>query len=120
MKENDKNYMEMGGSKVIWFESPVVDPLNCENFLINFSTLARTPFFQQVFPEMPLLDEVKIISSKSIDNSLPYVSDEKLIRAEFKQNSKLGEGYFHIVTANVIGLGYAAIFIGITAPCRVV
>ena len=116
MKENDKSYMEMGGSKVIWFESPVVDPLNCENFLINFGTLARTPFFQQAFPEVPLLDEVKIISSKSIDNSLPYVSDEKLIRAEFKQNSKLGEGYFHIVTANVIGLGYATMFIGITAP----
>ena len=88
IKENDKSYMEMGGSKVIWFESPVVNPLTSENFLINFGTLAQTSFFQQAFPEVPLLDEVKIISSKSIDNNLPYVSDEKLIRAEFKQNNK--------------------------------
>lgn len=116
MKENDKSYMEMGGSDVIWFESPVVDPLTSENFLINFGTLARTSFFQQAFPEVPLLDEVKIISSETFNNNLPYVSDEKLIRAEFIQNNKPGEGYFHIVTANVIGLGYAAMFVGITAP----
>jgi hypothetical protein len=116
MKEDDKSYMDMGGFDVIWFESPVVDPLTGDNFLINFSALARTTFFQQAFPEVPLLDEVTIISSKSIENNLPYVVDEKLVRAEFKQDSRPGEGYFHIVTANIIGLGYGVMFVGITAP----
>ncbi len=116
MKENDKSYMEMGGSEVIWYESPVVNPLTAENFLINFGALAQTLFFQKVFPEVPILDRVKIISSESIENNMPYVVDEELIRAEFMQNDRAGEGYFHIVTANVIDLGYGAIFIGITAP----
>lgn len=116
MKENDKNYMEMGGFDIIWYESPVVDPLTAENFLMNFGALARTSFFQQAFPEVLLIDEVKIIGSESVENNLPYVVDDKLIRAEFKQNNKSGEGYFHIVTADVIGLGYGVMVIGITAP----
>jgi len=116
MKENDKSYMEMGGSDVIWYESPVVNPLTAENFLINFGALAQTPFFQKAFPEVPILGGVEIISSESIENNMPYVVDEKLIRAEFVQNVSACEGYFHIVTANVIDLGYGAMFIGVTAP----
>lgn len=116
MRENDESYMNMGGFDIPWFESPVVDPLTAENYLRNFGTLARTPFFQQAFPEVPIIDEVKIINKQSIANKLPYVNDEKLIRAQFRQNNKLGEGYFYIVTANVIGLGYGMMFVGITAP----
>lgn len=116
MKENDKNYMDMGGFDIPWFESPVVDPLTAENFLKNFGTLARTPLFQQAFPEVPIMDEVEIIDEQLVTDKLSYASDEKLIRAEFRQNNKLGEGYFYIVTADVIGLGYGTMFIGITAP----
>ncbi len=116
MKENDKDYMDMGGFDIPWLESPVVNPLTAEKFLENFGTLASTPFFQQAFPEVPVIDEVKIIDKQSAADKLPYVSDEKLIRAEFKQNNKSGEGYFYIVTADVIGLGYGMMFVGITAP----
>ncbi len=116
MKENDENYMDMGGFDIPWFKSPVVNPLTAENFLENFGTLALDPFFQQALPEVPIIDEVKIIDKQSAADKLPYASDEKLIRAEFKQNNKSGEGYFYIVTANVIGLGYGMMFVSITAP----
>jgi len=116
MKENDENYMNMGGLDIPWFESPVVDPLTAENYLKNFGTLARASLFQQAFPEVPIIDEVKIINKQSIAGKPPYASDAKLIRAEFRQNNKLGEGYFYIVTADVIGLGYGMMFTGITAP----
>jgi hypothetical protein len=75
LKENDKNYMDIGGYDILWFESPVVNPLTAENYLKNFGILA-----------------------------------------EFRQNNKLGEGYFYIVTADVFGLGYGMMFTGITAP----
>ena len=116
MKENDKDYMDMGGFDVLWFESPVVNPLTAENFLINFGTLARTSFFQQAFPEVPIIDEVRIIDKQSIAGKPSNISDAKLIRAEFRQNNKLGEGYFYIVTSDIFGLGYGIMFTGITAP----
>jgi len=94
MKENDKYYMDMGGFDVLWFGSPVVNPLTAENFLINFGALARTSFFQQAFPEVPIIDEVKIIDKQSIDSKPPYISDAKLIRAAFRQNNKLGKDIF--------------------------
>jgi hypothetical protein len=116
LKENDKNYMDMGGNDILWFESPVVNPLTAENYLKNFGTFARTPLFQQAFPEVPIMDEVKIINKQSISDKPSYISDAKLIRAEFRQNNRLGEGYFYIVTADVFGLGYGMMFTGITAP----
>ncbi|HAJ96059.1 MAG TPA: hypothetical protein DCP02_07490 [Actinobacteria bacterium] len=116
MKENDKDYMDMGGYDILWFESPVVNPLTAENYLMNFGILARTSFFQQAFPEVPIIDEVKIINKQSIADKPSYISDAKLIRAEFRQNNKLGEGYFYIVTADIFGLGYGMMFTGITAP----
>lgn len=116
LKENDKNYMDMGGCDILWFESPVVNPLTAENYLKNFGILARTSFFQQAFPEVPVMDEVKITDKQPISDKPSYIIDAKLIRAEFRQNNKLGEGYFYIVTADVFGLGYGMMFTGITAP----
>ncbi|NQV00850.1 MAG: hypothetical protein HQ537_01900 [Parcubacteria group bacterium] len=113
----DYNYMQIGGSNVSWFESPLVNPLTAENYLMNFSTLALTGFFQQAFPQVPIMTNVKIISSEKVINKPSYVTDAKLVRAEFQQNNKLGEGYFYIITADIgMGWGYGMMFIGITAP----
>jgi|GEM_PF-2047058 len=113
----DYNYMQMGGSNVPWFESPVVSPLTAENYLINFSTLALTGFFQQAFPQAPIMTNVEIISSEGVADKPSYATDTRLIRAEFQQNNKSGEGYFYIITADIgMGWGYGMMFIGITAP----
>ncbi len=81
LKENDKDYMDMGGFDILWFESPVVNPLTAENYLKNFGILARTSFFQQAFPEVPVMDEFKIIDKQPISDKPSYISDAKLIRA---------------------------------------
>jgi len=113
----DYNYMQMGGSGVSWFESPLVNPLTAENYLVNFGSLALTSFFQQAFPQVPIMTNIKIISSEKIADKPTHTTDVKLIRAEFQQNNKLGEGYFYIVTADIgMGWGYGMMFIGITAP----
>ncbi len=113
----DYNYMQIGGSNVSWFESPLVNPLTAENYLMNFSTLALTGFFQQAFPQVPIMTNVKIISSEKVIDKPSYVTDAKLVRAEFQQNNKLGEGYFYIITADIgMGWGYGMMFIGVTAP----
>ena len=120
-KQRDQNYIAMGGVKLPWFESPIVDPLTAENFLVNFEALAQVPFFQQVFPQVPIMTNIKIINSEKITNRSVYITDAKLIRAEFQQNGKSGEGYFYIITADIAmgqgySLGYGMMFIGITAP----
>jgi len=117
LKTRDYNYMQMGGYNIPWFESPIVNPLTAENYLTNFSVLALTSFFQQAFPQVPVMTNIKIISAKEIADKPAYITDAKLIRAEFQQNGKSGEGSFYIVTADMgIGLGYGMMFIGITAP----
>ncbi len=116
-KQWDYDYMSMGGYNIPWFESPVVSPLTAENYLMNFGTFALTSLFQQAFPQVPVMTNVKIISKEEITNKPYYATDGKLIRAEFKQDGKLGEGSFYIITADIgIGLGYGMMFIGITAP----
>ena len=113
----DYNYMQMGGDNMPWFESPLVNPLTAENYLMNFSALALTSFFQQAFPRVPIITDVEIISSEKIANQPAYATDAKLIRAEFQQNNKSGEGYFYIITADIgMGWGYGMMFIGMTAP----
>ncbi len=113
----DLNYIQMGGYNIPWLQSPLVNPLTSENYLINFSTLALTDFFQQAFPQVPVMTDVKIISSEEIADKPSFATDVKLVRAEFKQNNKSGEGSFYIVTADMgVGLGYGMMFIGITAP----
>ncbi|MFH1559419.1 MAG: hypothetical protein ABIC19_02760 [Patescibacteria group bacterium] len=116
-KTRDYSYMKMGGYNITWLKSPVVNPVTADNYLMNFSDLALTGFFQQAFPRVPIMTNVKIISSQEVSNKPAYATDAKLIRAEFKQNNKSGEGYFYIATADMqIGLGYGMVFIGVTAP----
>ena len=113
-----QNYNMIPGSyRLPYLDSPLVEPLTAENFLKNFGTLANMPFFQKAFPQVPIMTDVKIVNKEEIANKPAYATDGKLIRAEFEQNGKLGEGYFYIITVkDAIGLGYGAMFIGITAP----
>jgi len=113
-----QNYNMIPGSyKLPYLDSPLVEPLTAENFLKNFGALASMPFFQKAFPQVPIMTDVKIVNKEEIANKPAYAFDGKLIRAEFEQNGKLGEGYFYIITVkDAIGLGYGAMFIGITAP----
>ena len=116
-QEDQSNYLLFGGNKLPYLDTPLVSPLTSENFLNNFGDLASMPFFQQAFPQVPVISNVKIISAEQIVNKPAYVTDGKLVRAEFQQGGKLGEGYFYIITVkDSIGLGYGVMFIGITAP----
>jgi hypothetical protein len=68
---------------------------------------------------VPIITNVRIISTEDIADKPDFAEDAKLIRAEFEQNGNHGEGYFYIVTAEVDigeGLGYGTVFIGLTAP----
>ncbi len=118
-KEWEQDYMAMGGSPMLWSDSPMVDPLTSENYLMNFGELVSGNIFQQAFPQAPIITDVKVISNEDIANKPSFAKDLKLIRAEFKQNGNQGEGYFYILTAegNIgEGMGYGMMFIGITAP----
>jgi len=117
-KQTDlNNYLTLGGSKLPYLDSPLVSPLTAENFLNNFEALANMPFFQEAFPQVPIMTNVEIISKEEIVNKPAYATDGKLVRAEFEQGGKLGEGYFYIITVkNVIDLGYGVMFVGVTAP----
>jgi len=115
-KENDEEYMSMGGYPVMWYDSPVVDPLTSKNYLENFHTLVSGRIIQEVFPEAPIMENINVISVENQD--MPsFAADVKLIRAEFTQNGKAGEGYFYVMTADTgVGLGYGIMVVGITAP----
>jgi len=116
-QEDQINYLTLGGYKLPYLDSPLVTPLTAENFLNNFEALANMPFFQEAFPQVPIMSDIQIINEEEITNKPDYATDGKLIRAEFKQNNKLGEGYFYIITVkDIIGLGYGVMFVGITAP----
>ena len=116
-QEDQSNYLALGGNKLPYLDSPLVSPLTAENFLNNFGALANMPFFQKAFPQVPIMTNVKIISAEQIVNKPAYATDAKLVRAEFEQGGKLGEGYFYIITVkDSIGLGYGVMFIGVTAP----
>jgi hypothetical protein len=114
-KEHDEAYMAMGGS-VLWYDSPVVSPMSSENYLKKFGVLASGDIFQEVFPQVPILENVEILSTE--DQSIPsFAADAKLMRAEFTQNGQRGEGYFYVVTSDSgFGQGHGVIVIGITAP----
>ena len=113
-KDNDEAYMNMGGS-VLWYDSPVVDPLTSENYLTNFHTLVSGDIMREVFHQAPVLENVKIISTEQ--QIIPsFATDTKLMHAEFTQNGLEGEGYFYVVTANLPFGGYGTMVVGITAP----
>jgi len=118
----DKNYMDMGGYPVLWFDMPVVNPLTPENFLINFSLVAETSIARNFMPGLPELKGVEIIST--VEEMSPLSGGQtKTIRALFQPNGELGEGIFYITVAPLLplaglpggGIGYGYSFTGITS-----
>lgn len=121
-KEIDKNYMDMGGFPVQWFEMPVVDPLTPVNFLVNFHLLSRTEISRSFMSSVPELSGIEIISV-SEETPLMAGGQTSTIRALFFQDGELGEGLFRLTVTPVLplsglpggGIGYAFCFTGITA-----
>ena len=120
-KRVDENYMNMGGYKILWYEMPVVNPLNPENFLKNMYKISSTDFIKQFMTTVPALDQFEMISQ---ENETSIVSgDTKLVRGLFKENNQLGEGLFFLTTSEVLpeselpsgGIGYAFTLIGISS-----
>lgn len=121
-KTIDKNYMDMGGYKVQWFEMPVVDPLTPENFLANFQLISETQIAKNFMADIPELENIDIIS---INEEMSPISggQTKTIRALFRQDGELGEGLFYLTVAPLIpvtgmpsgGIGYGFCFAGITS-----
>ncbi|MEK6953572.1 MAG: hypothetical protein AABX01_01075 [Candidatus Micrarchaeota archaeon] len=117
----DRQYMDMGGYQIFWYEMPVVKPLNPENFLKSEYLLAQTSLLKKFMADLPELNEVEIISSEAAKS--PVNGDTKLMRALFKSQGGLGEGQFFLTTAPVIpltgyasgGIGYGFTFVGISA-----
>jgi hypothetical protein len=127
-KDNDlewKAYYESIGSSylILYTQSPVVSPLNAQNFLTSFKSLAETDFMETIAPLSPKMYEFQIISSAdSAQKILPNANDAKTIRALFKQDGALGEGLFYVetfdygaATGGFMNIGYGMTFIGLTA-----
>jgi len=120
-KQIDKEYMDMGGYPIIWYEMPVVKPLTPENFLKSFYLIAQTNIAKNFMPQVPELKNVEIISSNKEESLLK--GETKTMRALFFQNGSLGEGLFYITVTEMLpvsglpggGIGYGFSFIGISA-----
>jgi hypothetical protein len=121
-KKVDKDYMDMGGYPVSWYEMPVINPLTPENFLSSFHLIAATDIahgFMSVFPEF---NDVEIISTVE-EATFITGGQSKTIRALFRQGGQLGEGLFFITVAPLIpltgmpsgGIGYGFCITGITS-----
>ncbi|MCX9011395.1 MAG: hypothetical protein OIN66_09770 [Candidatus Methanoperedens sp.] len=117
----DKQYMDMGGYPITWYEMPVVDPLTPENFLKQFHLIAQTNMAKNFMQQIPELKNVEIISSNKAQSILQ--GDTKIVRALFIQNGKTNEGLFYVTVTPLLpssgypagGIGYAFSFIGISA-----
>ncbi len=120
-KTVDKQYMDMGGYPIIWYEMPVIDPLTPDNFLERFHLIARTNTAKNFMNQMPELENIEIISSNKTQSVIQV--DTKIVRALFTRDGKLAEGQFYVTVAPLLpvsgspgsGIGYAFSFIGITA-----
>jgi hypothetical protein len=121
-KTVDKNYMDMGGFPISWYEMPVVNPLTPENFLANFHLIARTDIAKRFMSGFPELGDIEVISM--VEETSPIRGGQtKTIRALFRQIGVLGEGLFYITVAPLIpltgwasgGIGYGFCFAGITS-----
>lgn len=94
-KRDDIDYMKNGGYPVIYIEMPVVDPFTPDNFLKQFNFAARTNAIRNYMNQIPVLDNVEIISSNKVNNFMG--GDSNVMRALFKQNGKLSEGLFYVI-----------------------
>ena len=121
-KTVDKNYMDMGGFPISWYEMPVVNPLTPENFVANFHLIARTDIAKRFMSGFPELGDIEVISM--VEETSPIRGGQtKTIRALFRQIGVLGEGLFYITVAPLIpltgwasgGIGYGFCFAGITS-----
>ncbi len=120
-KTFDKQYMDMGGYPIIWYEMPVIDPLTPDNFLKQFHLVARTNTARNFMKQMPELENIEIVSSNKTQSIIP--GDTRIVRALFTRDGKLAEGQFYITVAPLLpvsgspgsGIGYAFSFIGISA-----
>jgi len=120
-KTVDRQYMDMGGYPITWYEMPVVDPLTPENFLGQFHLIAQTNIAKNFMQQMPELNNIEIISSYPAKS--PLQGDTKIVRALFMQKGNLTEGLFFVTVAPLLstsgyaggGIGYAFTFIGISA-----
>ncbi|HEY9206657.1 MAG TPA: hypothetical protein VIO58_12135 [Candidatus Methanoperedens sp.] len=120
-KTVDKQYMDMGGYPIIWYEMPVINPLTPDNFLEQFHLVARTNTAKNFMKQMPELEDIEIISSNKAQSIIQ--GDTRIIRALFARDGKLAEGQFYVTVAPLLpvsgspgsGIGYAFSFIGISA-----
>ena len=118
----DKDYMDMGGYPIAWFEMPVVNPLTPENLLLNFRLVAETDIARAFMEGLPELRGIEIISTTEEMSPLSG-GQTKIIRALFQRNGELGEGIFYITVAPMLplaglpggGIGYGFSFTGITS-----
>jgi len=122
-RQIDYQYMNMGGYPVTWIDMPSVYPLTPGNFLKQFHLVAKSRIGQGFMPQIPRLENIKVISSVAQPNPFGGATTE-LVRALFIQGESLGEGLFLVTVAPMLpftggpggGIGYGFCFIGITAP----
>jgi hypothetical protein len=122
-RQIDYQYMNMGGYPVTWIDMPAVYPLTPGNFLKQFHSVAKSRIGQGFMPQIPRLENIKVISSVAQPNPFSGATTE-LVRALFTQGGNLGEGLFLVTVAPMLpfaggpggGIGYGFCFIGITAP----
>jgi len=124
-KQIDWNYMNMGGYPIGWIEMPVVNPLTPENFMLNFQYIACTQVAQQFMPQVPRLENFRVVSVTQ-QPSMIYGGSNGIIRALFTKNQKAAEGLFLCTVAPGApytggpggGSAYGFMVAGITAPKR--
>lgn len=124
-KSIDQQYMATGGYSVPWSDMPIVSPPTASNFLSKWNTLASSRIAKNYIAELPMFNELMIISTQPIPSQYNGGTTE-LVRALFKVNGKVAEGLFTATVFETVpfvnGPGghqaYALMFTGVTAPQR--
>ncbi|MHC1729065.1 MAG: hypothetical protein AB9866_24225 [Syntrophobacteraceae bacterium] len=123
-KDLDHKYMVSGGYWLQWSDMPVVNPATAGAFLNQWNTLIRTDIALQFAPELPLFENLSIISIQPVQSR--FGGQAELVRALFSQNGEVVEGLFvaeiveYVPFRNGLGgrQGYAYLFSGIAVPKR--
>ncbi len=114
-KATEVNYMRSGGYPIAWIDWPVIQPLTTTAFFQSFSAIAQTKIAHGFMPDMPHLEDFKVISTRPLPSPAPGFSVE-LVRAVFKQDGKPGQGLFTAAVGVVQPYGWGLYATGITAP----